>query len=67
MVAEIVAHRVCSTLIAGSISAHFDRRLVLALTHIDDMPEQAVRCPFGVTNLYDHLGGHPMNPAEHER
>src|SRR5438046_2103051 len=50
----------------GSVTANFDCRLVLALTQIDDMPEKAVRRPFGVTDLDNHLGAHPMNPAEHQ-
>jgi hypothetical protein len=36
---------------------------VLALTQIDDMPEQTVRRPLGVADLDHHLGAYPMHPV----
>ena len=43
-------------------AAHLDGQLVLALAQVDDMPEQTIRGPLDVTNLYDHLRAHPMDP-----
>jgi hypothetical protein len=47
-------------------TTHIGSRLILALAQVDDMPEKAVRRPFGETNLYDHFRSHPMDPTEHE-
>jgi len=48
-------------------AAHLAGQLILALAQVDDMPEQTVRGPLDVTNLYDHLRAHPMDPAKHQR
>ena len=39
-------------------------QLILALAQVDDMPEQTVRGPLDVTDLDDHFGAHPMDPAK---
>jgi hypothetical protein len=41
-------------------AAHPAGQLILALAQIDDMPEQTIRRPLDVANLYDHLRAHPM-------
>ena len=46
-------------------TAHLVGQLILALAQIDDMPEQTVRGPLDVTDLDDHFGAHPMDPAKH--
>src|SRR2546423_15118245 len=51
----------------GWSAAHFDGGLILSLTQIDDMPKEAVRRPFSVADLDDHLGPDPMHSTEHER
>ena len=48
-------------------AAHLDGWLVLALTQINDMPEQTVSRPLGVADLDNHLGPDPMDPTEHQR
>ena len=48
-------------------AAHLAGQLILALAQVDDMPEQTVRGPLDVTNLYDYLRAHPMDPAKHQR
>ena len=48
-------------------AAHLDGWLVLALTQINDMPEQTVSRPLGVADLNDHLRAHPMPPRQHQR
>ena len=48
-------------------AAHLAGQLILALAQVDDMPQQTVRGPLDVTNLYDHLRAHPMDPAKHQR
>src|ERR1700680_4414742 len=48
-------------------AAHLAGQLSLALPQVDDMPEQTIRGPLDVTNLYDHLRAHPMDPAKHQR
>src|SRR5512133_3631057 len=50
-----------------SAAAYLDGRFIFALAQVDDMPEQTVRGPLDVTNLYDHLRAHPMDPAKHQR
>jgi hypothetical protein len=41
-------------------AAHPAGQLILALAQVDDMPEQTIRRPLDVANLYDHLRAHPM-------
>ena len=48
-------------------TTHIGSRLILVLAQVDDMPEKAVRRPFGVADLDHHLGPDPMDAAEHER
>jgi hypothetical protein len=48
-------------------AAYLAGQLILALAQVDDVPEQTVRGPLDVANLYDHLRAHPMNPAKHQR
>ena len=50
-----------------SATAHLDGQLILALTQIDNMPEQTVRRPFDIADLDDRFGLHPMDPAKHQR
>jgi hypothetical protein len=45
-----------------SVAAHVGCRLVLALSEIDDMPEQTVRRPLDVADLDHHLRAHPVHP-----
>src|SRR5580700_734654 len=49
------------------VAAHLDRRLVLALAQIDDMPEQTVRRPLGIADLDHHFGPNPLHPRQHQR
>jgi hypothetical protein len=48
-------------------AAHLAGQLILALAQVDDMPEQTVRSPLDVANLYDHFRANPMDPAKHQR
>src|SRR5438445_9504656 len=51
----------------GPISPHLNRRLVLALAQIHDMPEQTVRGPLDVADLDHNRGAHTMEPTEQPR
>jgi hypothetical protein len=50
-----------------SASAHLGSQLIFALTLVDDVPEQPIRRPFHITDLDDHFGPDPMDPAKHQR
>jgi hypothetical protein len=48
-------------------AAHFGRRLVFALTLIDDLPLEIIVGPGEELNLGDELRPYLMHPAQHQR
>ncbi len=47
--------------------AHFGGQLIFSLPEVDDMSQQAFRGPLDITDLDDHFGADPMDPAQHQR
>ena len=50
-----------------SAAAHLGRQLILALSQVHDMPQQAIGRPFHITDFDDHFRPHPMESAKHQR